>query len=112
MKYTYNDIAKKYGIKKTILYKRVFNLGIKGSRIGRDGIAYFNQNEVYKILDHKPINYKIHSRKIQIIELYQSGIIGRNIAEILRISTKLTYDCIREYNETNCIIVESKINYL
>jgi hypothetical protein len=112
MKYTYEDIEKKYGIKKTILYKRVSYLGMNKNHRGRNGIAFFDQNQVYKILDHKPINYKIHSRKIQIIELYQSGLIGRKISEILRISTKLSYDCIREYNETNCIIVESKINYL
>jgi hypothetical protein len=110
MKYTYNDIEEKYGIKKTILYKRVSHLGLNKNHRGKNGIAFFSQDDVYKILDKKTINYKLHSRKIQIIELYQSGIIGRNIANMLRISTKLTYDCIREYNETNCIIVESKMN--
>jgi hypothetical protein len=108
--YTYKQISKKYNIKVSILTKRVYKLGIKGKVLSTDATIFFSEGQIMRILMSERMPFKNHPRKIQIIELYKKGVVGRLVAETLKISTKLTYDCIREYNKDGFIIVESKIN--
>lgn len=42
--------------------------------------------------------------------MYEKGMTGSTISKKLNISIKLTYDCIKEYNLTGYLIVESKLN--
>ena len=111
-KFTYNQISKDYGVSKSAIQHRVHRLGLKGRALADDGTIFFTNKQVEKITDCYTLTKENHPRKIQIIELYQAGRIGRNIASMLKISTKLTYDCIREYNNDGCIIVESKLSKL
>lgn len=108
----YKDVAKKNNVSVRALTKRAHKLGIVGRRIGNDGSMYFTEKQINKILNLKRIDFKNHSRKITIIEMYHEGHKGRKIAEVLGISTKLTYICLKEYNQTGHIIVQSKINKL
>lgn len=107
---TYKDVAKKNNVSVRALTKRAHKLGIVGKRIGSDGSMYFTEKQINKILNLKRVDFKNHSRKITIVEMYQDGLKGRKIAEALGISTKLTYICLKEYNYTGHIIVQSKIN--
>jgi len=109
-KFTYNQIANDYGVSKSAIQHRVHRLGLRGRILTDDGTIFFTSKQVEKIVDCYTLTKENHPRKIQIIELYQADRIGRTIASILKISTKLTYDCIREYNNTGCVIVESKIS--
>ena len=111
-RFRYIDVAKKHKVSTGALTKRAHKLGIVGKRIGNDGSMYFTEKQITKILNFKKVDFKNHSRKIQIIEMYIDGHSGRKIAEALGISVKLSYLCIKEYNQTEHIIVESKINKL
>jgi DNA invertase Pin-like site-specific DNA recombinase len=108
--YTYDQISEHFGITKSALTHRVQKLKLKGRTLGKDSTVYFSVWQVKKMVQYLPLNCKNHPRKIDIIELYESGQKGRTIAEYLKISVKLTYDCIREYNLTGCIVVESKMS--
>jgi len=108
-KMSYQQISDAYNIPVRILNKRVHNLKIKGVFIGQ--VKYFTKYDVSKILDHHPTHFKYHERKIRIAEYLISGYNGRTIAKILGISVKLCYDCVKEFNSTGCVTVESKLNY-
>jgi len=108
--YTYNQISDYYGVTKSSLQHRVHRLGLKGKTLSDDGTVFFTSKQVEKIVDCYKIISVNHPRKIDIIELYQAGRKGRTISSILRMSVKSAYDCIREYNNTGCVIVESKLN--
>jgi transposase len=110
MNYTYNQISKDYGVSKSALQHRVHRLKLKGRTLGDDGTIYFSHKQVEKIIDCYRISSVNHLRNIYVIELYQQGRNGRAIASILKMSTKTTYDCIKEYNKTGCITIESKLN--
>ena len=105
---SYRQISEQYGISSTTLSKRVFALKIKGENVGKK--KYFTQQDIDKILRCKPTNYTTHARKITIIEIFQNGVKGYEIAEALGISSRSTYECIKEYQLTGCVIVESKMN--
>lgn len=104
----YNEIVETYNISKSALTHRTHNLNIKGKFVGK--VKYFTMAQVDRILRHSPTQFNLHERKIVIIEFYNRGMIGREIASILGISVKMTYDAIREYNETGCVVVQSSIN--
>jgi len=109
--WTYNELVEAYGITKSALTHRVQNLNIKGKRLGTDGTVYFNINQVKKIINYLDFkNKENHPRKIKIVDLYEKGMTGNSISKKLKISIKLAYDCIKEYNLTGCIVVESKLN--
>ena len=108
--FTYSDISEMVGVTKSGLQHRVHRLGLKGKTLSDDGTIFFNVNQVKKIIDCYKITSVNHPRKIGVIELYQAGRKGHAIASILRMSIKSSYDCIREYNNTGYIIVESIIN--
>jgi len=99
-----------FGVTKSALAHRVYKLGLKGKCLSDDGIIFFNLKQVGKIVDCYKIKFENHPRKLDIIEMYQKGYKGRAIASILRMSVKLSYDCIREYNKTGLVTVESIIN--
>jgi hypothetical protein len=108
--YNYNEISEKTNVPKSTLSKHVSKNKIKGRQIGL--LIYFTESQIFQIISGiRPKNTKSHSRKIQVIELYLMGVTGRDIAKALAMSTKLTHDCIREFNESECIVVESKMNY-
>lgn len=109
-KFTYNQISKDYGVSKSALQHRVNRLKIKGKVLGDDGTIFFTSKQLEKIVDCYTSTKENHPRKIWIIELYQAGRKGRLIASMLKMSTKLTYDCIRDYNQNGCVVVESKLN--
>jgi hypothetical protein len=108
--FTYSEISEITGVTKSGLQHRVHRLGLKGKCLSNDSTVYFNINQVKKIIDCYTIKLENHPRKLDIIELYQNGYKGRVIASVLRMSVKLSYDCIREYNDTGCIVIESMIN--
>lgn len=108
---TLAEISEETGLNTQLLNKRVRKLGLKRGRIGANGRRYYTEEEVKKILAYIKPPKKVSSAKITIIELYQSGMTGRDIAKNMKLSIKLSYDCIREYNDTGCVIVESKLNY-
>src|SRR6478735_6166765 len=110
--FTYSQISENFGVTKSGLQHRVHRLGLKGRTLSDDGTIYFTQKQVDKIVDCYKITFENHPRKLDVIELYQSGKKGRDIAIILRMRNVLTYNCIRDYNETGCVTVESKINKL
>lgn len=111
---TYKDIEKKYGISYSILTDRVRFLGIKGRF--KDKKVVFNREQVDDIVNYssrrqnKKTSNDNHSRKFKIIEFYLKGRSGRKVAEFLNMNRKVVYAAIKEYNETGCIIVESKLN--
>jgi hypothetical protein len=108
--FTYSQISESFGVTKSGLQHRVHRLGLKGRTLSGDGTIYFTQKQVEKIVDCYQIRGINHPRKLDVIELYQAGRKGRDIAVILRMSVKASYDCIREYNNNGHIIVESKLN--
>ena len=109
-RFTYSEISEMTGVTKSGLQHRVHRLGLKGRTLSDDGTVFFTAKQVSKIIDCYKIQSENNPRKIDIIELYQQGKKGRAIASILRMSVKASYDCIREYNQTGCVIVESVIN--
>jgi hypothetical protein len=109
-RFTYSEISEMTGVTKSGLQHRVHRLGLKGRTLSDDGTVFFTARQVSKIIACYKIRSENNPRKIDIIELYQQGKKGRAIASILRISVKASYDCIREYNQTGYIIVESLIN--
>jgi len=109
-KFTYNQIAKDYGVTKSAIQHRVHKLGLIGKVLSDDGTIFFTSKQVEKIVDCYTSTKENHPRKIWVIELYQAGRKGRSIASMLKMSTKLTYDCIRDYNKDGCVVVESKLN--
>ena len=109
-RFTYSEISEMTGVTKNGLQHRVHRLGLKGRTLSDDGTVFFTARQVSKIIACYKIRSENNPRKIDIIELYQQGKKGRAIASILRISVKASYDCIREYNQTGYIIVESLIN--
>ena len=109
-RFTYSEISEMTGVTKSGLQHRVHRLGLKGRTLSDDGTVFFTARQVSKIIACYKIRPENNPRKIDIIELYQQGKKGRAIASILRISVKASYDCIREYNQTGYIIVESLIN--
>jgi hypothetical protein len=110
--FTYKDVAKKNNVSTLALSKRTHKLGIIGKRIGPDGSLYFTEKQINKILAFKREDFKNHSRKITIVEMYHDGHKGKRIAAALGISLKLTYLCLKEYNQTEHIVVQSKMNKL
>lgn len=108
--YTYNEISSHFGVSKSALTHRVQKLKLKGQTLGIDSTVYFALWQVKKMVQYLELNAANHPRKIDIIELYQHGHKGLKIASVLKISVKLTYDCIKEYNNTGCITVESKLS--
>lgn len=108
--FTYQEIADIFGVTKGALAHRVHRLGIKGRTLSDDGTIFFTVKQVAKITACYSIKAENHPRKLDVIELYHKGYKGRVIAEVLKMSAKLSYDCIREYRQTGCVIVESKLN--
>lgn len=108
-KLNYKQISKEYEIPENTLSRRVFKLKIKGTFVGAK--KYFDQAQIKKMLKETQVNLKNHHRKITVIEYFNKGFSGREIAEILGMSVALAYQCIKEYQLTECIVVESKINY-
>lgn len=108
--FTYQEIADNFGVTKGALAHSVYRLGIKGRTLSDDGTLYFTLKQVAKITDCYSVKAENHPRKLDIIELYHKGYKGRTIAEVLKMSVKLSYDCIREYNQTGFIVVESRLN--
>lgn len=103
-------ISELTGVSVYALNRRAIKLNIKGKCTGNDSTRYYTRFQIERIVAAHPITYANHWRKIDIIEMYLRDKTGREISEIMNISVKLTYDCIREFNETGCIIVESKIS--
>jgi len=110
--FTLKKVSKETGISISILNKRGWKLGLKGKCLGKGSTMYYTKTQINKMLAYVKTPKSIDSCKITIIELYQKNQIGRDIAKYMKISVKTTYDCIREYNETGCVTVESKINKL
>lgn len=111
---TYKEISKKYNISISILTRRVHLLSIKGLFKGRE--ISFNKKQVQQILDYNPRLHfekmcnKNHPRKFRIIEFYLKRRSGRKVAEFLNMSRHIVDATIREFNETGCIVVASKMN--
>lgn len=104
---TYNQISKKYGIEKKQLYRAVYGLKIKNTK--KD----FTAKEIFEIINYKPpgqSNKKYDRRKITIIEFYEKWGSGRKVAIFLNIERRFVLAAIKEYKETGCLIIESKLN--
>jgi len=98
------------GVSVHALNKRAIKLNIKGRCTGSNSTRYYTKNQIDTIVSAQPIGFKNHWRKISIIEMYLENITGHEISKSMNISIKLAYDCIREFNKTGCIIVESKMS--
>ena len=109
-RFSLKSVSELTGVTVHALNKRAIKLGLKGKCLGRDSTKYYTKFQIERIVSAHPIRYKNHWRKLDIIEMYMQNKTGREISEIMNISVKLTYDCIREFNETGCIVVESKIS--
>lgn len=109
-RYALKEIAQLTGDTVYALNKRAIKLNIKGRCIGHDSTKYYTLKQIEKIVSASKRTCKNHSRKIDIVELYLQGLNGRKIAAFLRISVKLAYDCLAEFNKTGCVTVESKIS--
>lgn len=109
-KFTLKQISEVTGSTIHSLNRRALKLGLKGRCLGNDSTKYYTRFQINRIVQAAPITYKNHWRKIDIIEMYNQGFSGHDISKIMNISIKLAYDCIREFNETECIIVESKMS--
>jgi transposase len=110
--FTLNEISKEEGVDIKILRKRVHRLKIKSLKNGANNIKYYTEPQIKSILNYLKSPKRMSSVKVTIIEMYQTGRKGRDIARDMKLSTKLAYDCIREYDDTGCVVVESKMNYL
>jgi len=114
MNQTYQQISEKYNISYSKLTDRVRFLGIKGRFKNKK--MTFNKIQVEEIVNFTTagsarIAYnRNHPKKFKIIEFYQKGRSARKVAEFLNIDRKFVYSTIREYNETDCIVVASKMN--
>ena len=111
---TYKEIEDKYGISYSKLTDRVRFLGIKGRFKNKK--MTFNKAQVEEIVNFTTagsarIAYnRNHPKKFKIIEFYQKRRSARQVAEFLNIDRKYVYATVREYNETGCIVVASKMN--
>lgn len=114
MSLTYNQISEKYNIKTSVLTRRVHILKIKGIFVGRE--LAFNKKQIAEILSYNPRAHfdrrctKNHPRKLAVIEFYLKRRSGRKVAEFMNISRYIVDAAIKEYNETGCIVVASKMN--
>lgn len=108
---TLKEISLETGLSIKLLNKRSWKLGLKGKCLGNDGTRFYTEEQINKILTYKKQPKKVSSTKINIIELFQKGMTGKEIAKNMKLSTILAYSCIKEYNTTGFIIVESKLNY-
>jgi len=109
-KHTLDLISEKYGIKKSILTKRVFKLKIKGKVLGKDASKYYTRVQVEKIIMNIPRNYRTSSRNINIIEIYKKGFAKKDIAKLLSMSERIVYEVTKEFDNFQTVTVESKIN--
>lgn len=113
---TYKEIEKKYDIKYHDLTDRVGALGIKGKF--KSKILHFSKAQVQEILTFAPkkkikkMSRENHVRKLKIIEFYLKLGSARKTADFLNIGWRIIYPAVREYNETGCVTVESKLNHL
>ena len=106
--YTYQDISRRYKISISALRSRCERININKNY--KDGIRVFTKAQMVRIVKHKNPQLLDTSRKIDIIELYQLEVLRSEIALRLGISLDFVKNTIAEYNRTECVVVDSKIN--
>lgn len=107
---TVKQISKEYNISASKIYRRTYVLKIEPRR---DGInTLYSSEQVYDIVTYLPPekSFKNNRRKLTIIEFYQKHGSGNKVAHILNIERKFVQSAIREWKETGCCVVESKMN--
>ncbi len=111
---TYKEISTKYNIPVSALYHRVHVLRIEGKFKGVH--LTFTKNQVLQLINYVPVIFpeskkvKNHVRKIAIIEFYlKFGGVNR-VSRMLNINRTAVGNAIKEFEETGCIVVASKLN--
>lgn len=107
-KKTYNQISEEYGLSYVQITKRVRKLQIKG--ICFNNQKFFTPSQVKKIIAFGDEDARTQSRNIFVIEYYLKGFGGVTISRLLGMSTNIVFEVIKEYNDTGCITVHSKID--
>lgn len=111
---TYKEISVKYNIPVSKLYRIVHTLRLEGKF--KKALLDFNKDQVNKIISYKPIifpeNKKVlnHVRKIAIVEFYIKFGGIRKVSRMLNIGRDSVSAAIKEYEQTGCIVVASKLN--
>lgn len=111
---TYKEISVKYKIPITTLYRRVHVLRIEGKF--KEGKMAFTKKQVSEIINYVPVIFPEHKktghhvRKIAIIEFYNKFGGVNKVSRMLNIPRGAVGEAIKEYKETGCITVASKLN--
>lgn len=111
---TYKEISAKYKIPITTLYRRAHVLRLEGKFKGVN--ITFNKNQISQLVNYVPVIFpeskktQNHVRKIAIIEFYlKFGGVNR-VSRMLNIPRAAVGKAVKEYEETGCITVTSKLN--
>lgn len=111
---TYKEISTKYNIPISVLYRRAHVLRLEGKFKGVN--IDFNKHQVLELVNYVPVIFpeskkvENHVRKIAIIEFYMKfGGVNR-VSRMLNIDRGAVGKAIKEYEETGCIVVASKLN--
>lgn len=117
MKYNHTvsirELSQRSGVDEKTIHARITALKITKKRVRKRGfcsVTMVRKCDVERILSADRFILKNSPRKIQIIEMHIEGISARKICEIMSICKKTTLDIIKYYKETECVIVESKLN--
>lgn len=112
---TYGDISVKYGISKRYLHDVVKVLCLyTGGRTADGGkTVAFDDDTVYQIVNYRPQknDLKYNKRKIALIGYYQVLHNTGKCARMVKMDLALAREAVKEFHETGCVVVESKMNY-
>jgi len=111
---TYKEISAKYNIPENTLKARATLFKVKGKFFAP--YKYFSQDEIDILVAERKknpfngITKKNHRRKLGIIESYLKRGSGREVSRVLNIPLEAVLEAIKEFKNTGCLVVESKMN--
>lgn len=107
---TYKEISLEFGVPIHILTQRAYKLKFKAYKRGMFNV--YTDEQVWELVNYesRQKNKRNHRRKLAIIEFYWKLKTANKVAEFLNISKTTVSNTIKEYLETGCVTVESKLN--
>jgi len=111
---TYKEISVKYNIPVSALYRRAHVLRLEGKFKGVN--ITFSKKQIKELINYKPVIFpeakktENHVRKIAIIEFYLKFGGVNKVSRMLNIPRGAVGKAIKEFEETGCIVVASKLN--